>query len=176
MAVSRKRRRRRQASVGFGALVFALLPNTIGFQDLGALLVRQPGVAARAYQHLIASPFGTIHAATFSLPHPIGTAIPHPPVYALANFDPTDIAASIASQFLGDPNAPLQFPDRQSQGQARLFRWRGAREPLPPLPPLLAIEPVAAGASRRAAQERGSERPLRSLFRLRIRRGCRTSN
>ena len=41
MAVSR-RRRARLASIGFGALVFALLPNTIGFQDLGALLVRQP--------------------------------------------------------------------------------------------------------------------------------------
>ncbi len=142
MVVSRKRWRRRQASVGFGALVFALLPNTIGFQDLGALLVRQPGVAARAYQHLIASPFGTIHTATFSLPNPIGTGIPHPPVYALANFDPTDIAASIAAQFLGDPNAPLQFPsvNRKDKRDSLLAR---RREPLPPLPPLLAIEPVA---------------------------------
>jgi len=91
MAVSRRRQQRRQASIGVSALIFALLPNTIGFQDLGALLVRQPGVAARAQRHVIASPFGTIHAATFSLPSPIGTAIPHPPLYALANFDPTDI-------------------------------------------------------------------------------------
>ena len=141
MAVSRRRRRRRQASIGFGALVFALLPNMIGFQDLGALLVRQPGVAARAQRHVIASPFGTIHAATFSLPSPIGTAIPHPPLYALANFDPTDITGSIASQFLGDPNAPLQFPaiNRKSKRDSLLAR---PREPLPPLPPLLSIEPV----------------------------------
>ncbi len=140
MAVSRRRRRRRLASIGFGALVFALLPNTIGFQDLGALLVRQPGVAARAQSHVIASPFGTIHAATFSLPRPIGTAIPHPPLYALANFDPTDITGSIASQFLGDPTAPLQFPtvNRKSKRDSALAR---PREPLPPLPPL-AIEPV----------------------------------
>src|SRR5664280_3833069 len=110
MAVSRRRRRRRQASIGVSALVFALLPNMSGFQDLGALLVRQPGVAARAQRHVIASPFGTIHAATFSMPSPIGTSIPHPPLYALANFDPTDITGSIASQLLGDPNAPLQFP------------------------------------------------------------------
>src|ERR1035437_10358709 len=68
MAVSRRRRRRRQASIGVGALVFALLPNMIGFQDLGSLLVRQPGVAARAQRHVIASLFGTIHDATFSLP------------------------------------------------------------------------------------------------------------
>ena len=141
MAVSRRRRRRRQASIGFGALVFALLPNMIGFQDLGALLVRQPGVAARAQRHVIASLFGTIHAATFSLPSPIGTAIPHPPLYALANFDPTDITGSIASQFLGDPNAPLQFPaiNRKSKRDSLLAR---PREPLPPLPPLLSIEPV----------------------------------
>ncbi len=141
MAVSRRRRRRRQASVGFGALLFALLPNTIGFQDLGALLVRQPGVAARAQMHVIASPFGTIHAATFSMPSPIGTSIPHPPLYALANFDPTDITGSIASQFLGDPNAPLQFPavNRNDKRDSLLSR---PRAPLPPLPPLLAIAPV----------------------------------
>lgn len=141
MPVSRGRRRRRPASVGIGALVLALLPNTIGFQDLGALLVRQPGVAARAYTHVIASPFGTIHAAMFSLPRPIGTAIPHPPLYALANFDPNEITGSIASQYLGDPNAPLQFPavNRRSKRDSLLSR---KREPLPPLPPLVTIDPV----------------------------------
>ena len=139
MAVLRKRRRR--ASVGLGALVFALVPNTIGFQDLGALLARQPGVAARAYAQVIASPFGTIHAATFSMPSPIGTAIPHPPVYALANFDPGDIAASIASQFLGDPNAPLQFPKVNRKDKHDSFIAR-SRAPLPPLPPVLAVEPM----------------------------------
>ena len=141
MAVSRRRRRRRQASIGFGALVFALLPNMIGFQDLGALLVRQPGVAARAQRHVIASPFGTIHAATFSLPSPIGTAIPHPPLYALANFDPTDITGSIASQFLGDPNGPLQFPAVNRAGKRDSLLAR-QRDPLPPLPPLVSIEPI----------------------------------
>ncbi len=141
MAVSRKRRRRRRTSVGLSALVLALLPSTIGFQDLGALLARQPGVAARVHSHVIASPFGTIHAAIFSMPSPIGTAIPHPPLYALANFDPTDITGSIASQFLGDPNAPLQFPavNRKSKRNSLLAR---PRAPLPPLPPQLAIEPV----------------------------------
>jgi spore germination cell wall hydrolase CwlJ-like protein len=138
MAVFRRRRRRRLASIGCGALVFALLSNSTGFQDLGALLVRQPGVAARAHRHVIASPFGTIHAATFSLPHPLGTAVPHPPLYALANFDPTDITGSIASQYLGDQTAPLQFPavNRSRKRDSVLAR---SREPLPPLP---AIEPV----------------------------------
>ena len=89
LAVSRRRRRRRLgqgrlAQIGYGALVFALLPSTIGFQDLGALLARQPAVMERAREHLIASPFGTIHAAMFSMPRPVGTTIPHPPLYALA--------------------------------------------------------------------------------------------
>jgi hypothetical protein len=119
----------------------ALLPSTIAFQDLGALLARQPAVAERAREHLIASPFGTIHAAMFSMPRPVGTAIPHPPIYALANFDPADITGSIGSQPLGDSAAPLQFPkvNRKGKGDSAISR---AREPLPPLPPILAIEPV----------------------------------
>src|SRR5262249_16085411 len=108
----------------------------IAFQDLGALIARQPAVTKRWQQHLIASPFGTIHAAMFSLPRPVGTAIPHPPVYALANFDPTDITVSIGRQPLGDGTAPLQFPkaNRKAKGDSLTARLR---EPLPPLPALV---------------------------------------
>src|SRR3989304_4177952 len=115
MAVSRRRRRRRQvparlAPIGIGALVLTLLPSTIAFQGLGAMLARQPAVPSRARAHLIPSSFGTIHAAMFSLPRPLGTAIPAPPPYALANFDPTDITGSTGAQPLGDASAPLPFP------------------------------------------------------------------
>jgi spore germination cell wall hydrolase CwlJ-like protein len=132
---------RRLASIGFGAFVFALAPTSIGFQDLGALLARQPAVAERWREHLIASPFGTIHAATFSMPSPIGTAIPHPPIYALANFDPTDITGSIGAEPLGDPRGPLQFPkaNRRDKRDSLISRKRA---PMPPMPPLLAIRPV----------------------------------
>jgi hypothetical protein len=131
---SRRRRRRRLASIGFGALVFALLPSQIAFQGLGALLARQPGVAERWHRHVIASPFGTIRAAMFSLPRPIGTALPHPPLYALVDFDPSNIAASIGAQPLGDSTAPLQFPtvNRKAKRDSVLAR---ARQPMPPLPP-----------------------------------------
>lgn len=146
MVVSRRRRRQRLAPkglvpIGIGALVLTLLPSTIAFQDLGALLARQPAVAARARAHMIASPFGTIHAAMFSLPRPVGTAIPEPPLYALANFDPTDITGSIGAQPLGDGTAPLQFPkvNRKAKRDSALSR---PREPLPPLPPMLAIAPL----------------------------------
>ena len=121
--------------------MLTLLPDRIAFQDLGALLARQPAVAKRWQQHLIASPFGTIHAATFSLPRPVGTAIPHPPIYALANFDPLDITGSIGKQPLGDPSAPLPFPkaNRKAKGDSLIER---PREPASPLPPVSATEPA----------------------------------
>jgi spore germination cell wall hydrolase CwlJ-like protein len=129
------------ARIGAFAFAMALLPSTIGLQDLGALLASQPGVAARARAYLIASPFGTIHAATFSMPQPLGTAIPHPPIYALANFDPTDITGSIGRQLLGDVSGPLQFPtvNRKDKRDSLISR---AREPMPPLPPVLSIAPM----------------------------------
>ncbi|HEY4140649.1 MAG TPA: cell wall hydrolase [Pseudolabrys sp.] len=140
MPVTKKPRRKKLARIVSGALVFALLPSSIGFQDLGALLANQPVVAERARARLIASPFGTIHAAMFSMPRPVGTAIPPPPLYALANFDPTDITASIGAEPLGDLTAPLRFPtvNRKSKRDSFLSR---AREPMPPLPPVSMTEP-----------------------------------
>jgi spore germination cell wall hydrolase CwlJ-like protein len=147
---SRKRRRGLASSkavrIAFGALIFALMPNAIGFQDLGALLARQPAVTERVRAHMIASPFGTIHAAMFSMPRPVGTVIPRPPVYALANFDPDDIAGSIGTQPLGDPNTPLRFPtvNRKSKRDSSVSR---ARAPMPPLLPAAEIEPVPESAA-----------------------------
>jgi len=138
---SRRRRRRESVRVGLAALLMALVPTTIAYQDLGALLARQPGVAQRWREHLIASPFGTIHAATFSMPRPLGTRIPHPPLYALANFDPNDVTGSIGAEQLGDGSEPLRFPqiNRTMKRDALVARKRG---PLPPLPPLLAVAPA----------------------------------
>lgn len=137
-----------------GVALFAVLPSTIGYQDLGALLAQQPGVAERAREHLIASPFGTIHAAMFSLPRPVGTAIPAPPVYALANFDPGDITRSIGAQPLGDPNAPLRFPSVNRKGKRDSLISR-ARDPMPPMPALAAIEQDQRPSLDLAAREEG---------------------
>ena len=118
-----------------------LAPTTAAYSDLGALLVHQSGVAQRWREHLIASPFGTIHVAMFSMPRPLGTRIPHPPLYALANFDPLDLTAAIGAQQLGDGSTPLQFPavNRRDKRDALVPRRRA---PLPPLPPVLAIAPL----------------------------------
>jgi spore germination cell wall hydrolase CwlJ-like protein len=135
-------------------MLVALPADRIAFQDLGALLARQPGVAKRWHQHLIASPFGTIHAATFSLPSPVGTAIPHPPLYALANFDPTDVTGSIGKQPLGDGTAPLQFPksNRKAKHDSLIAR---PREPMPPLPPVLPVEPAAPAEATKNEESNG---------------------
>ena len=74
----------------FLLLVLGLVPSQTGYQDLQALLARQPAFANRARQHVIASPFGTIHAATFSFPRPVGTDIPEPPSFHLTAYDPND--------------------------------------------------------------------------------------
>src|SRR5262249_9698340 len=47
-----------------------------GGQDLSALLPERPLVTPARLQHLIDSPFGTIHAATFRFPNPVGSTIP----------------------------------------------------------------------------------------------------
>src|SRR5262249_44625035 len=128
------------------AAALTLLHSRIAFQDLGALIARQPAVTKRWQQHLIASPFGTIHAAMFSLPRPVGTSIPHPPIYALANFDPADITGSIGRQPLGDATASLQFPKPNRKAKHDSLAAR-PREPLPPLPPVEAEQTSPAEVS-----------------------------
>ncbi|MBX6425129.1 MAG: cell wall hydrolase [Variibacter sp.] len=89
------------ALFGLSALFYALGTTQIGRQDLAALIARQPTVSDRAREHLIASPFGTIHASVFSLPRPIGTLVPPAEPVMLAKFDPT--ASDLVGHALRDP-------------------------------------------------------------------------
>jgi spore germination cell wall hydrolase CwlJ-like protein len=123
------------APFGLAALASVLAPTSIGYQDLASLIAQQPAVSARWRAHMIASPFGTIHAATFSLPRPVGTGIPEPENYRLASFDPDDPGLTGAidrSREGGGVAAPLVFPtvDRTKKGD-----FLGVRaEPTPPAP------------------------------------------
>jgi spore germination cell wall hydrolase CwlJ-like protein len=84
----------RPAPFGLLALTLIVIPMNGGDHDIGVIEARaapapraapeRPRVAA------IASPFGTIHAATFSFPRPIGSAIPEPVPVQLAAFTPGD--------------------------------------------------------------------------------------
>jgi len=79
---------------GLAVAAFAVFPAQIGYQDLAALIARQPAVAARWQAHLLASPFGTIHAAIFRFPQPLGSDMPQPLRYRLASFDPHSLEAT----------------------------------------------------------------------------------
>ena len=91
MVLSRKRPKgvRYYAPFGLSVLVMSLMPRSIGYQDLVALMARQSEVPQRARAHMLASPFGTIHAATFSFPQPVGTLIPEPPLISSPASAPT---------------------------------------------------------------------------------------
>src|SRR5580704_799383 len=77
----------------FSAFFLALMPTSVGYQDLAALFAQQPGVSQRWREHLIASPFGTIEPETFTYGRPIGTSIPEPLGYQPVNFDPDSVDA-----------------------------------------------------------------------------------
>jgi hypothetical protein len=123
------------ASFGLASLIFVLTPTQVGYQDLAALLAQQPAVAARWREHLIASPFGTIHAATFSLPRPIGTAIPEPPAIRLASLGSiSDIVGSIGVNRFAAPHESRQivFPTINRVGKGdRLVPSNSPAQPEP---------------------------------------------
>src|SRR5436305_13762413 len=104
------------ASFGLAILVFVLTPTQIGYQDLAALVAQQPAVAARWRDHLIASPFGTIHATTFSLPRPVGTAIPDPPLVRLASLGASDVVGSIGAYSTHRGGAQFPVINRANKG------------------------------------------------------------
>ena len=117
------------------AVCAALMPTSIGYQDLAAFFARQPGVSERWREHLIASPFGTIHAATFSFTRPIGTAMPRADGPAARQFRSArarreNLVGRRAAD--GSPAQRNRVSDRQSPAQGRsLCRCREALRPEP---------------------------------------------
>jgi spore germination cell wall hydrolase CwlJ-like protein len=100
----RKHRRRARPVFGITTAMLVLMPTPIGLQDIASLIARQPFVSERVRARLIASPFGTIHAATFNFTRPIGSDIPTVPGYTLASLDlrEANVSGSIdASRVLG---------------------------------------------------------------------------
>jgi hypothetical protein len=98
---------RSRAPFGLCVLALSLVPRSIGYQDLVSLMARQSELSERARAHMLASPFGTIHAATFSFPQPIGTIIPELPSYQLASVGSADPESTGA---LSSDAAPLARP------------------------------------------------------------------
>jgi spore germination cell wall hydrolase CwlJ-like protein len=77
-----RRAKGRTAPFAVAVIVLMLPPVRVGGQPPADAM--QPAVGQRFRTHLIASPFGTIDAATFSFPQPVGTAVPAQPAAYLA--------------------------------------------------------------------------------------------
>jgi hypothetical protein len=93
-----------QAPFGLGVVILVLLSGGVGDYDLATSAIA-PSVIDRTQKTALASTFGTIHAAKFSLPQPVGASIPPPPPgYTLAGLDPgiTSAAGAIRERFLGE--------------------------------------------------------------------------
>src|SRR5580693_650964 len=131
----------------FSAFFLALMPTSIGYQDLAALLAQQSGVSQRGRDHLIASPFGTIEPATFSYGRPIGTSVPLG--YQTVNFDPGAVAANtwqIDAPLNTTSAEPVEYPtvNRRLKGdRLPVLLTPAAPETLPQLQPVNA-PPAAA--------------------------------
>src|SRR5688572_9764775 len=125
MVASRRRPKgvRTIGPFGLSVLMMSLMPRQIGYQDLVALQVRQPEAMQRA-RAALASPFGTIHVATFSLPRPIGTLIPEPPPYRLAKLAPGDPAITGAIGSLHGPRLDFPAVNRKLKGDLLTPRQR----------------------------------------------------
>src|ERR1700752_2948059 len=144
------------APFGLCFFIFAVAPTQIGYQDVSALVPRQPAVTAHWRQHIRASAFGTIHVATFSFSRPIGTSIPRPLSHQLASLDPRMITLppwNAPPEGIDDPPLPFPTVDRGANGdrlpglppQARQPETAKAPEEMPAATALPA-EPAAAPA------------------------------
>jgi spore germination cell wall hydrolase CwlJ-like protein len=142
---------------GLSVLAFSLIPTQIGYQDVGALLIRQQDVSQRARAHALASPFGTIHAATFSFPRPVGTLIPDPPAYRLVSLNPGDgdVTGSVLPELPPSivPGA-LQFPvvNRRLKGDLLMPRPQ-------PQPPPAGTRDLAPGRVKTVSFPRPTQNP-----------------
>jgi hypothetical protein len=155
MVASRVRVLRASHSARFwlSAFSIALMPTSVGYQDLAALIAHRPHVSANfSGAHLIASPFGTIERATFSFTRPVGSAIPTPFELHNINFDPRSLDAyawKVDEALTGHPVRQVEYPtvNRSNKGDRLPPAAPAALDPatLPQLQPIDA--PPAAPAS-----------------------------
>ncbi|MFL6806439.1 MAG: cell wall hydrolase [Xanthobacteraceae bacterium] len=108
------------APFGLASLVLLLTPAQPGVERPDALVASSAPPPPAA----VTSAFGTIHAATFSFPRPVGTTVPEPPRVRLASLSTSDLDVTGAIGDLGvrsgrlPSEAALGFPliDRTAKG------------------------------------------------------------
>lgn len=179
MSVSRRRPKRGgRRRFGLSIFLIAMMPTAIGYQDLAALIARQPAVSERWRQHTYPATFSTFRVATFSFPRPVGTSIPSLPGYTFASLDPrsADITGSIGAGRIdpfADPTPTIVFPqvNRTRKGDLLMPRRPVAQpEPVPVEAPreppkaakiqqALPKEPLPAPAAEQIALDFDPENP-----------------
>ncbi len=141
----------------FSAFCIALMPTSVGYQDLALLIARERG--APASWHMIASPLGTVQAATFSYTRPIGTTLGEPVGLVNVNFDPRSLdtyAWKIDEPITVQHARQIEYPsvNRAHKGDrlpaTNVTPAPAAPASLPQLQPVSA--PVAPAASPAAAR------------------------
>jgi hypothetical protein len=130
------------------AFCAALMPTSIGYQDLAGLIARER--SAVTHWHLIASP---VQAATFSYTRPIGTAIPEPLGFQPVNLDPRSLDAfswKIDEPLYARPARQIEYPTvERSHKTDRLPANVITHAPAGPLSP---DEPASADADAQSKQ------------------------
>src|SRR5215467_13570545 len=146
MSASRVRVRAVCCSTRFwlSACCAALMPTSIGYQDIAGLIARER--AAPSHWHLIISP---VQAATFSYSRPIGSAIPQPLGFQTVNFDPRSLDAfswKIDEPIHARPARQIEYPSVERSHKAD-------RLPSGAVTPLAAERPPAPVAQSGAQAE-----------------------
>jgi len=133
----------RRASFGLALCAFAGAPTQLGYQDIAALLARQPGVAERWQQQAVPSAFRTIQVATFGFSRPIGTELPESAPYRLASLGemPSALAKALTRRALGEPVRPLEPSDYPVVNRS----LKGPRLALPTPDSAATPEPLESG-------------------------------
>ena len=130
------------------AICAGFAPSSIGYQDLAGFFVRQPIVSEGRHDHLLASPFGTIHAATFSFSRPVGTTIPAPLETQPVSFNPQSLDVktwSVDEPTMARPALPIEYPTVNR-------RLKGDRMPVPQSSPASG-DPEGRSEERRVGKE-----------------------
>ena len=155
------------------AFCAGLMPTSIGYQDLAALIAHEHAAPAGAIAHMIASPFGTIEPGTFNYSRPIGTAIPEPLGYFQnVNFDPRSLDAfswKIDEPLTTRPARQIEYPtvNRDNKGDRLPASSPAQPASLPQLQPIAApaapaqqsVQPAAPETATPANMERHVDTP-----------------
>ncbi len=134
------------------AFCIALMPTSIGYQDLAALIAHRPGASAGWGEHLIASPFGTIERATFSY-----YASDRNGHAGAARFSERQFRSALARRLCVEDrradDRAAGAPDRISDGQSHAQRRPATRKPRRPR----SIRKACRNCSRSSAGDAGSD-------------------